>query len=271
MKKQKQQSIAMILLAAAILLTGLVPFRQVVAATGQAAPGDTSVTSTLHTGTKVALRWKKTKNTSGYLIYRKSGNSWKGIKNIRSSKTVKWVTSSLPKQQTHTFRVVPYRAVNGQKIRGNVATTRRYVPKVLKTSTATYSSTRQATIIRKAKTKLGSPYVLGTQGPNRFDCSGFTYWTFKNAGVKDVRIKRYSAQGIYHHYKKYSIGRSLSKAQPGDVLLFGYGRSKSRIFHVGIYRGNGIYIHATTGGRGVTNSAVPTGSLAVILRLKGLR
>ena len=45
-------------------------------------------------------------------------------------------------------------------------------------------STKANEVIAYAKTLLGKPYVWGAQGPNSFDCSGFTYYVFKNkAGI----------------------------------------------------------------------------------------
>ncbi|MGI6721179.1 MAG: NlpC/P60 family protein [Anaerovoracaceae bacterium] len=231
----------------------------------------TSARSYLKTGTKARVKWNKISGASGYMVYIKNGKSWTGLRNVRSGKTLKVTRGGLKKKSTQTFKVVPYRTVDGRKAKGKATYSSVYVPKVLKKSTKTYKYTYQAQILKTARKKLGCPYVLGAEGPYRFDCSGFTYWTMRHAGVSGVKITRYSAQGIYNHYKKYSIGRSLSKAQPGDILLYGYGRSKHRIFHVGIYYGDGRYIHATTGGRGVTITKVPGSLVVSILRLKGLK
>lgn len=231
----------------------------------------TNAGSTLKTGTKATVKWTKVSGASGYLVYKKSGSGWKGVKKVKSGKTVSLTQSRLSRKKTHSYLVIPYRNVDGKTVKGYSDTTSIYVPKVLKTSSRTYKYTNQAKIIKKARTKLGSRYVLGAEGPNKFDCSGFTYWVMKKSKVKGVKVKRRSAQGLYNKYKRYRIKRSLSKAQPGDMLFFGYGKSKHRIFHVGIYYGKGKYIHATTGGRGVTISRVPKGSMAAIIRMPGLK
>ena len=45
-------------------------------------------------------------------------------------------------------------------------------------------SASASSVIAYAKTLLGKPYVWGAQGPNSFDCSGFTYYVFKNICYK---------------------------------------------------------------------------------------
>ncbi|MGI6722020.1 MAG: NlpC/P60 family protein [Anaerovoracaceae bacterium] len=230
----------------------------------------TKTKTRLQTGTKARVYWKRVSGASGYTVYRRNpGSSWKRVRTVKSGKTVKLTKGGLARRKKHQFKVVPYRNVSGKKVQGYASSSTIYVPKVLKTSTKTYKYTNQAKVIRKGRTKLGCRYVWGAEGPNRFDCSGFTWWTLRHAGVSGVRIKRTSAQGMYNRYKKYSIGRNLNNAQPGDMLLFGRGRSRYRIFHVGLYYGSGKYIHAN--GTRVTISRVPRSQLVSIIRLKGLK
>ena len=85
-----------------------------------------------------------------------------------------------------------------------------------------------STVVAAAYSKLGCPYVWGASGPNSFDCSGLVMWCYAQAGVS---LDHYSG----------SQGQSgavipLSQAQPGDILW--------KSGHVGIYIGNGQYIHA---------------------------
>ena len=85
-----------------------------------------------------------------------------------------------------------------------------------------------STVVSAAYSKLGCPYVWGASGPNSFDCSGLVMWCYAQAGVS---LDHYSG----------SQGQSgaiipLSQAQPGDILW--------KSGHVGIYIGNGQYIHA---------------------------
>ena len=100
-----------------------------------------------------------------------------------------------------------------------------------------------------AHQQLGKPYVWGAQGPNGFDCSGFTYYVFKNAaGITLPRTS--SAQSKYGTY----VSKSNLKA--GDLIFFDtVGPNNGAVTHVGIYIGNGQFIHAASGqGKVVINN-----------------
>ena len=102
-------------------------------------------------------------------------------------------------------------------------------------------STKANEVIAYAKTLLGKPYVWGAQGPNSFDCSGFTYYVFKNkAGI--VLPRTSSAQSKYGTY----VSKSNLKA--GDLVFFDTnGANDGNVSHVGMYIGNGQMIHASYG------------------------
>ena len=102
-------------------------------------------------------------------------------------------------------------------------------------------STKANEVIAYAKTLLGKPYVWGAQGPNSFDCSGFTYYVFKNkAGI--VLPRTSSAQSKYGTY----VSKSNLKA--GDWVFFDTnGANDGNVSHVGMYIGNGQMIHASYG------------------------
>ncbi|MGI6737042.1 MAG: NlpC/P60 family protein [Anaerovoracaceae bacterium] len=232
----------------------------------------TKARTSLKTGSKVRLQWKKVKGASGYYVAQRKNGTWKIKSKIRSGSTVKSIRSGASRGRTNRYRVIPYRNVDGKVVRGYAASTSRYVPKKLSRSTSTFSRTEQAKILKTARKKLGRPYVWGAAGPNSFDCSGYVYWVMRHSGVKGVINKRRTAQGYYNAYRRYNIGRSLSKAQPGDVLLFGSGGSRSSIYHVTIYYGGGKMIHASSSsGRIVITNVYRRGNLAAILRLRGLR
>ena len=84
---------------------------------------------------------------------------------------------------------------------------------------------------------LGRPYVYGGNGPNVFDCSGFTTYVYRQFGYTLNR----TATG------QLSNGVSVSKSElrPGDLVFFRYNTSKP-VSHVGIYIGGGQFIHAST-------------------------
>lgn len=113
---------------------------------------------------------------------------------------------------------------------------------VNKTSTSTPSKTTatlksSANVTNVAQSLLGTKYVWGGTSTSGFDCSGFTQYVYKNAlGINIPRVS--SAQA--------TAGKSVSasNAQAGDLLYFdttGSGRTS----HVGIYLGNGKFIHAS--------------------------
>lgn len=110
-------------------------------------------------------------------------------------------------------------------------------------NTQTNQSNKVSEVINLAKSKLGCPYVWGAEGPNSFDCSGFTYYVYKNAaGITLPRTS--SAQA--------SAGRAISKSQlqPGDLVFFN--TSGSGISHVGLYIGNNEMIHSPSSGKTVS-------------------
>ena len=100
-------------------------------------------------------------------------------------------------------------------------------------------STKANEVIAYAKTLLGKPYVWGAQGPNSFDCSGFTYYVFKNkAGI--ILPRTSSAQSKYGTY----VSRNNLRA--GDLVFFDTnGANNGQVSHVGLYIGNGQMIHAS--------------------------
>ena len=104
-------------------------------------------------------------------------------------------------------------------------------------------------VIDYAKKFLGKPYVWGAQGPNGFDCSGFTYYVYKNSAGKTLP-RTSSAQSKYGTYV------SKSNLKPGDLLFFDtVGANNGVVTHCGIYIGNNQFIHAASGqGKVVINN-----------------
>jgi len=99
------------------------------------------------------------------------------------------------------------------------------------------SSERQS-LLDYAMQYLGTKYVYGGASPSGFDCSGFTYYVFKQMGYSLNRSA--SAQ--------YKNGTSVSKSEliPGDLVFFS--RGSISVGHVGIYIGNGNFIHSSSPG-----------------------
>ena len=96
-------------------------------------------------------------------------------------------------------------------------------------------------VINLAKAQIGKPYLWGAEGPNAFDCSGFTYYVFKNA-ANIILPRTSSAQG------NFGVAISKNNMKPGDLVLFDSTKD-GRINHVGIYIGNNSYIHSPSSGK----------------------
>ena len=92
-------------------------------------------------------------------------------------------------------------------------------------------------IVSYAMQYLGTPYVLGGNGPSSFDCSGFTKYVYSNFGYTLNRTATDQLQN--------GVSVSKDELQPGDLVFFKYRTSKP-VSHVGIYIGNGEFIHAST-------------------------
>ncbi len=109
-------------------------------------------------------------------------------------------------------------------------------------SSNTGSSGTSATgnaIVNCAKQYLGVPYVWGGASPSGFDCSGLVYYVLNSCGIS---VPRSLAQ-------QQSMGTYVAKSdlQPGDIVYF-QNTYASGISHVGIYAGNGKFIHAPHSG-----------------------
>ncbi|HEB67335.1 MAG TPA: NlpC/P60 family protein [Gammaproteobacteria bacterium] len=92
---------------------------------------------------------------------------------------------------------------------------------------------------------LGTPYRYGGRSPREgFDCSGLVQYTHRQAGIDVPRTAR----------AQYNASKPVSRRRlrPGDLVFFRIdGR---RISHVGIYLGDGRFIHAPSSGRKVTTA-----------------
>jgi cell wall-associated NlpC family hydrolase len=87
---------------------------------------------------------------------------------------------------------------------------------------------------------VGSPYRFGGASPAGFDCSGLVYYSFTRVGFevpRDTDAQRRAGGEV--------DGRELAK---GDLVFFDQDGQKAS--HVGIYLGDGRFVHApSTGGR----------------------
>ncbi len=112
----------------------------------------------------------------------------------------------------------------------------------------TNSGSAPSGILAFAQSKIGCAYSYGGVGPSAYDCSGLVYAAYKNAGLSiartaDAQYRQVAAAG--------HLVKDVSSLKPGDLVFFYPG-----IGHVGVYEGNGSFVHASTYGVGVIRSSL---------------
>lgn len=102
------------------------------------------------------------------------------------------------------------------------------------------------TVSSIAYSLVGSPYIMGANGPYGFDCSGFVQYVYSRLGIS---ISRSSSTQLYD-----GVAVSYSDILPGDIINWGYSNGVST--HSALYVGNGKMIHAANPSMGVIVSDV---------------
>ena len=102
------------------------------------------------------------------------------------------------------------------------------------------------TVSSIAYSLVGSPYIMGANGPYGFDCSGFVQYVYSRLGIY---ISRSSSTQLYD-----GVAVSYSDILPGDIINLGYNNGVST--HSALYVGNGKMIHAANPSMGVIISDV---------------
>lgn len=102
-----------------------------------------------------------------------------------------------------------------------------------------------------AKKFVGVPYVWGGTSPSGFDCSGLCQYAYARIGISLPRTSR----------SMYRVGAFIPAdrtdlLEPGDLVFFGYGGDPNRVHHVGMYAGNGVFLHAPGTGDHVKYSSL---------------
>jgi len=117
---------------------------------------------------------------------------------------------------------------------------------------ASSAQTLRDSIVALAKRQLGVKYRTGASSPEKgFDCSGLVKYVMDRFNIELPRTSREQA------LVGKQLSRDISALKPGDLLTFGKGK---RISHVGIYIGNGKYVHANTPGGHVKEGQLTGGS-----------
>ena len=89
------------------------------------------------------------------------------------------------------------------------------------------------TVLNKARSAIGTPYVSGGSSLSGFDCSGFVRWTYNHVGISLPRTAREQSR----------VGQPVPEDAmvAGDIVTF---RHPRRGYHTGIYIGDGKFIHS---------------------------
>jgi cell wall-associated NlpC family hydrolase len=98
-------------------------------------------------------------------------------------------------------------------------------------------------IVALSRAQLGVKYKRGASSPSTgFDCSGLVKYVMAHFGAELPRTSREQA------LVGRKIERNIAALRPGDLLTFGHGK---HISHIGIYIGDGRYVHAPEPGASV--------------------
>ena len=110
-------------------------------------------------------------------------------------------------------------------------------------------------IISLAKAQTGIKYVYAAQSPSDgFDCSGFTYYVYKNAAGVTLKRTAYTqaTDSRFPNVEK-------SDLKKGDLVFFDTITDEDSYDHVGIYLGNNKFIHASSGAGKIIESSLASG------------
>ncbi|WP_405676153.1 C40 family peptidase [Streptomyces sp. NBC_01511] len=114
-----------------------------------------------------------------------------------------------------------------------------------------------AAVLAFARAQVGDAYVLGSTGPDAWDCSSLVQAAYRQIGVDLARTSQPQSTS--------GTPVSLDNLQPGDILYWGAAGSA---YHVGIYSGGGKFIGAQNSGTGVVEKTLdwdpPTGAVRIL-------
>lgn len=98
---------------------------------------------------------------------------------------------------------------------------------------------KEKELIKEAKKWLGTKYKYGGHSKSGTDCSGFVMEVYKS--VYDFKLPRSSRE-----QQEFCKKIKKSQLKIGDLVFFATGKKKGKVSHVGIYIGDGQFIHASS-------------------------
>ena len=113
------------------------------------------------------------------------------------------------------------------------------LPREVVTSEPARRLDRIDSVVALARAQLGRRYRRGGESPAfGFDCSGLVQYVMRALNLTVPRTAREQARvGL-------ELARDTAQLRPGDLLTFG---NRKKVSHIGIYVGNGRFVHASTG------------------------
>jgi cell wall-associated NlpC family hydrolase len=106
-------------------------------------------------------------------------------------------------------------------------------------------------VVAVARAQIGTKYRLGGGSPDKgFDCSGLIQYVMGALRLNVPRTAKQQAKS------GLAIKKDTSRLQPGDILTFGKGKKGTSVSHVGIYVGDGRYVHASSVAGKVIESSI---------------
>lgn len=106
--------------------------------------------------------------------------------------------------------------------------------------------------MKVALAQRGDPYRYGATGPNAFDCSGLTKFSYGRVGRSIPRTTDQQKAGLR------AVARSAKRR--GDIILF---VKRGNAYHAGVYVGNGRIVHSSRSGKPVKVDRIWTSSYVV--------
>jgi cell wall-associated NlpC family hydrolase len=123
---------------------------------------------------------------------------------------------------------------------------------------------RDSILVSMARTAVGTRYVRGGESfEGGFDCSGLVRYIMT---ALDVAIPRTAAQQAG---AGLSLERDATRLRPGDLLTFG--KPSHGVSHIGIYVGNGRFVHASSAAGRVIESPIERTASPLVRAWRGAR
>jgi Cell wall-associated hydrolases (invasion-associated proteins) len=214
---------------------------------------DNKVISNYKTKQKdIADKVDKLKTENKNLLALKSENESK-LDELNKNKNNQKKLIEEAKQQQRQYAVVEQTAVSAAV--NQVASIRSEAPKI--TLSRGSSAISNNNVVAYASNFLGTPYLWGGTTPSGFDCSGFTQYVYRHFGISVGRT-------TYDQIKD-GVAVSRDQLQPGDLVFYGKGGNPT---HMGMYVGNGAYIHAPRTGDVIKISSIDRSDYITARRVK---